>query len=353
MFNGILLEDLESICGRVREPLRSLSGRRILVSGAAGFLPGYLVNTLLHANDTYLSPPCQVICLDNLLTGSEHRLDAWKNRADVVVLNQSATQPVSLLGEIDYIVHAASIASPPVYRRYPLETINVNVDGTKNLLELAAQHKAISFLYFSSSEVYGDPPPEWIPTPETYWGNVSFTGPRACYDESKRLAETLCMVHHRQLGIPVKVVRPFNVYGPTMRLDDGRIIPDLLDRALKGLPLVLFSDGRATRSFCYVSDAVTAILLVLLSDQNGEAFNVGNNEEVSIGAVAELVDELMGGGLGVQFQENQDPDYVVDSPQRRCPDLRKLESTFQWKAEMPVREGLKTTIRWYQEAGTV
>ncbi|MCH8196001.1 MAG: NAD-dependent epimerase/dehydratase family protein [Chloroflexi bacterium] len=353
LLTPVVTEDLESICRRVGGPLDQLAGRTVLVTGAAGFLGGYIVNAMLHANDTRFSEPCRVVCLDNLQTGTEPRLAAWEGRDDVVLLRQSATEPIELDEHVDYVVHAASIASPPTYRRYPLETIDVNVGGTRNLLELARRHEAANFLHLSSSEVYGDPDPEYIPTPETYWGNVSFTGPRACYDESKRLSETLCTIYHDRFGVPVTVVRPFNVYGPTIRLDDGRIIPDLVSRAVAGQPLVLYSDGTATRSFCYVADFVTAVLLLLVRpDSGGEAFNVGNDEEVSIYQVAQLMQEVSGGSGGIEFQQSKESNYTSDNPQRRCPDLAKIKATVPWRPEVSLREGLTRTVRWHHEATT-
>jgi UDP-glucuronate decarboxylase len=351
MLTPVVTEDLENVCRRVGDSLEQLAGRTVLITGAAGFLAGYLVSALLHANDTSLARPCRVVCLDNFKTGAEEQLEAWEGRQDVVVLRQSATEAIRLDGRVDYVVHAASIASPPTYRRFPLDTIDVNVGGTRNLLELARERESASFLYFSSSEVYGDPDPQCVPTPETYWGNTSFTGPRACYDESKRLAETLCQVYHDQFGLPVRVARPFNVYGPTIRLDDGRIIPDLIGRSVHGQPLVLFSDGSSTRSFCYVADFVTAALLLLVQpDCDGEAFNVGNDEEVSIYEVAQLVAEVSGESVSIEFQHSQDSNYTVDNPKRRCPDLAKIKAAMPWSPEVGLREGLTRTIRWYHEA---
>jgi dTDP-glucose 4,6-dehydratase/UDP-glucuronate decarboxylase len=247
-------------------------------------------------------------------------------------------------------VHGASIASPVFYRRFPLETIDVNVTGTRLMLDLA-RNGARGLLYISSSETYGDPDPTSIPTPETYWGNVSFTGPRACYDESKRLAETICATYHRLYGTPVKIVRPFNVYGPGQRLDDGRIIPDLMSAALARRPLVLFSDGRATRSFCYVSDAIRAMLTVLLSGAEGEAYNIGNDtEEMSIGRVAECMSDVAGPPkLPVRYEASVDSNYLTDNPQRRCPDLTKLRRLKGWTPLVSVRDGLSRTLQSYQE----
>ena len=249
LFQGVEKEDLASITAVVGKPLEALAGKTLLVAGYAGFLPGYLARAILYANDFILDSPCRIICLDNFSTGLPDIARRFEGRPDFVCFQQSITNPIDLPEWADYVVHGASIASPPRYRQYPLETIAVNVTGTQNLLEKARQRGVSSFLYLSTSEVYGDPSKEDIPTPETYRGNVSFTGPRSCYGESKRLAETLCTIYHDRFSLPVKVARPFNVYGPYQRLDDGRVIPDLLSKALRGETLTLFSDGGCDAEF--------------------------------------------------------------------------------------------------------
>ena len=220
------------------------------------------------------------------------------------------------------------------------------------MLQLAREDGVRGFLILSSSEIYGDPDPRFIPTPEDYWGNVSCTGPRACYDESKRLGETLCTTYFRLYGTPVKMIRPFNVYGPGQRLDDKRIIPDLMTSAVYRRPIVLFSDGRATRSFCYIRDAIAAMWHVLLSPHAGEAFNVGNDtEEISMLDLAERLKQVAGPPwLEVRRQVSADPDYVTDNPPRRCPDLHKLRSFFSWEPRVSLTEGLSRTLRSYVEA---
>jgi dTDP-glucose 4,6-dehydratase/UDP-glucuronate decarboxylase len=343
----VLEEDFDRIVARASPALRRLGGTTVLVTGAAGFLLSYVVDTLAHANDRLLDEPCLVVAADNMIVSDSRRLAHLEDRSDVVFIQANVVEGVPYENRLDYIIHGASIASPTWYRRYPLETIDVNVGGTRRLLELARKHGA-RFLLLSSSEIYGDPPPERVPTDEDYWGHVSSTGPRAPYDESKRLAETLCTTFHRQYGTPVVILRPFNVYGPRLSLDDGRVIPDFLRDALAGDPVSLLSDGRPTRSFCYVSDFVTALLLLLVDGAPGEAYNVGNDEEVSIRGVAELVAELAG-SPGVRSDESSDPDYLADNPSRRCPDLRKTKGTIQWAPDVPLRAGLARTLAHYRE----
>ena len=197
----VIRRDLDEICGHAKVALERLAGKTVLVAGGEGFLPSYLADALLHANDRGLSPRCRVICVDNRSTADSARLAHRAGRDDFVLVEQDVTLPLELDEPVDYVVHGASIASPTWYRERPLETIDVNVDGTRRLLDLALRKGVTGFLYLSSSEIYGDPPPERVPTTEDYWGHVSSVGPRACYDESKRLAETLCMTYHRLHGL--------------------------------------------------------------------------------------------------------------------------------------------------------
>lgn len=349
--SSIVSADLDVVCERARTVLEGLAGSTVLITGAAGFLPSYLVDALAHANQNFLDRPIRTLCLDNYVTGVASRLAHLRDRGDVAFLDVDLTSELSVEEPIDYIVHGASIASPPWYREHPLETIDVNVGGTRSLLELARANRVRGFLQLSSSEIYGDPPAERIPTSEDYWGHVSSLGPRACYDESKRLGETLCVAYYRKYGVPVKIVRPFNVYGPRLRLDDGRIIPDFLRDALNGNPITVYSDGRATRSFCYVIDATVAMLLLLDADVAGEAFNVGNDEEITVAEVAALVDEVRGHAHGVQTRVNADPEYLTDNPQRRCPDLAKLKEAVGYEPTVMLREGLRRCLEHYREVG--
>lgn len=350
--NLVIQEDVLAIIRDLREKWQSLAGTTLLVTGASGFLCSYFLEVAAALNEQGLTPPCRVIALDNLTTGIPDRLAHLLHQDSIRFVRHDVTQPLDLDEEIDWIIHGASIASPTFYRQHPLETIDANVIGTRHMLELARQQEVRGFLYLSSSEIYGDPEPEWIPTPEHYRGSVSCTGPRACYDESKRLGETLCMTYFRLFGTPVKMIRPFNFYGPGQRLDDKRIIPDLMTSAVHRLPIVLFSDGRATRSFCYISDAIAAIWHVLLSPLTGEAFNVGNDqEEISVNQLAERLREVAGPPwLEIRSQKSTDSEYVTDNPQRRCPDLSKMRTSFPWEPRVSLAEGLSRTLRSYLDS---
>ncbi|HTH17984.1 MAG TPA: NAD-dependent epimerase/dehydratase family protein [Magnetospirillum sp.] len=347
MITEIIREDARGVVHRLGRMLEPLAGSRVLVTGAAGFLGAFFLDVLDAFNERHRDKPAQVVALDTFLVGPPERISHLLGRPWLTLRTADVSRPEEVQGHWDWIIHAASIGSPSIYRSNPLLVIAANVQGTWNLLEAA--RKARGMLSFSSSEVYGDP--AVVPTPETYWGNVNFTGPRACYDESKRLGETLCATYFRLHRVPVKVIRPFNVYGPGQRLDDGRIIPDLLRAALAGGPLVLFSDGGATRSFCYVSDFTEAcMMLLMMPEADGEAFNVGNAEEVSIATAARTMAEVAGHPpLPVLFETSAEAAYLVDNPQRRCPDLAKLHRMTGFTARTPLREGLSRSLASYRE----
>jgi dTDP-glucose 4,6-dehydratase/UDP-glucuronate decarboxylase len=347
---SIIKEDAGLAATDLDPELRALAGTTLLVTGAGGFLLSYMLDVVAAWNHLGSAAPCHVIAVDNFQTGLPDRVQHLAGDPHVEFRTHDVTKAIAPGRPVEWVVHGASIASPTLYRRYPLETIDVNVNGTWRMLDLA-KASARSMLYLSTSEIYGDPDPAAVPTNEEYRGNVSCTGPRACYDESKRLGETLCMTYFRQHGTPVKIIRPFNVYGPGQRLDDQRILPDLMSAALERRPIVLLSDGRATRSFCYVRDAIRAMLLVMVSNEDGEAFNVGNDREISISTLAETMATVAAPPrLPVEYRVSDDKDYLADNPQRRCPDLTKLRTRTRWKPEVDLEEGLGRTLASYREA---
>jgi dTDP-glucose 4,6-dehydratase/UDP-glucuronate decarboxylase len=256
----------------------------------------------------------------------------------------------------DHVIHAASIASPTFYRRFPIETMDANVGGLRVLLDDAATRPddapVRGFLFFSTSEIYGDPDPAHIPTPETYRGSVSCTGPRACYDESKRYGETLSVTFARQRDVPVTIVRPFNNYGPGLPLDDRRVIPDLARDILEGRDIGLLSDGSATRTFCYVADAVDGYYRTLVHGRPGEPYNIGaDRPEISIRELAQRMANIAGRLLGYDGQVvvgiSDDPDYLTDNPNRRCPVIDKARAELGYEPEVELDDGLERALRWY------
>lgn len=345
----VIREDIQNIVRSIAKEVGVLQGKTLLISGGAGFIGRYIVGTIHYLNTHSFTKPCTVYCIDNFITGSKRKLFQDMDPKQIRLIEQDVTKPIVIDTGIDYIIHAAGLASPVYYRKYPIETIESAIFGAKNLLELARQKKAKSFLFFSSSEIYGDPDPNFIPTPETYPGNVSCIGSRACYDESKRLGETITMTYYDIYKVPVKIVRPFNVFGPGMRPDDYRVIPTFLSHALAGTPLPVHDEGNQTRTFCYISDAVAGFFKVLLSKKNGEVYNVGNDEnEMNMMSVAQLVANIVGNKVEIK-KINYPESYPKDEPRRRCPDLTKIRTEFGFRPKVSIEDGLKRTIRWFAQ----
>ena len=338
----IFLEDIKSIANELEEFYDELEGKTVLIAGGKGFLGTYFTSVLTKINET-LSKPMKIIVLDSLITSKDKKDSVNQN---IEFLEQDISKSFEIDDNIDYIIHAASIASPPTYRKFPIKTVDVNYQGTKNLLEIAKEKKVRSMLFLSSSEIYGDP--EIFPTPESYVGKVSCTGPRACYDESKRLAETISILYFQQYKIPIKIARPFNVYGPYLNLDDGRIIPDFMNNAINKSQIIIHSDGSPTRSFCYVSDAIGGFFKLLLSKHDGIICNIGNDKEVSVKNVAEAIKNIVGKPISIKIIESNDPNYTKDNPQRRCPDLSLIKKSVNYIPKIDLEEGLKRVYKWYR-----
>jgi len=338
----IFREDIQNIANDLKSFYGEIEGKTVLVAGGRGFLGTYFVNVLKYIN-TKISQPIQIVILDNLITSKEKETISDPN---VTFLEQDISQSIDFPNELHYIIHAASIASPPTYRKFPIKTVDVNYQGTRNLLEIAKNKNIKSMLYLSSSEIYGDP--QIVPTPESYLGRVSCTGPRACYDESKRLAETISILYFQQYGIPVKIARPFNVYGPYLNLNDGRIIPDFMKNAITKNEIIIHSDGTPTRSFCYVSDAIRGFFKLLFSNHNGIIFNVGNDEEVSVKDVAVMIKNIIKKPIDIKIAKSNDPNYTVDNPQRRCPDLTLIKKSVNYVPQVHFAVGLQRVYNWYK-----
>lgn len=327
-------------------------GKRILITGAAGFLGFGFLHFFSYLNTKHVERNrIRLVAADNFLRGRPRWLTGLAAvNSDMRLVRQDITQPwPESQAQFDFIVHCASVASPKFYRQYPLETLDTNISGLRHMLDLARRSESESILYFSSSEIYGDPPSNEIPTCETYRGNVSCIGPRACYDESKRLGETLCYLYAQQYGVPAKIVRPFNNYGPGLRLLDGRVIPDFCRDVLADRDIVLHSDGSPTRTFCYVSDALTGYLLVLLSSRQAEPFNIGTEfPEISMRDLAALLLKIAGSRRKVVHRPSDEVHYLTDNPNRRCPDITRARSQIGYKPLIGLETGLGRTLEWYR-----
>ena len=351
----IVNKDLAYICGNLKEEFGAMAGKRLLIVGGAGFLGYYLVQSVLHFNQT-AAAPIRLTVYDNYIRGVPAWLSALKGTANLELVKHDISQPLpSDIPDFQFIVHAGSIASPIYYKKYPIETMDANVNGLRSLLEYAKARKdkpgkVEGFLFYSSSEIYGDPTPDMIPTPETYRGNVSCTGPRACYDESKRYGETLCVNFVQQHGIPIKVARPFNNYGPGLKITDTRVLPDFARDVLNGRDIIMKSDGSPKRTFCYVADAVTGYYKVLVKGKPGEAYNVGvETPEISVLELAEKVTALGRELFGYKGKvvKKVDAEYLIDNPERRCPIIVKAREHLGYHPTILVDEGLRRSLTWY------
>jgi nucleoside-diphosphate-sugar epimerase len=357
----VVQEDLEYIINNLGMEFAALSGKSVLLSGGGGFLGYYLVQSILHWNEK--ATETQLIRLtvyENFIRGVPDWLTNLNRDPNLRLVKHDITKPMPDSREdFDYVIHAASIASPTYYRKFPVETMDANVNGLRILLEYCLQQakkrKPLDgFLFFSSSEIYGDPSPDNIPTSEDFNGNVSCTGPRACYDESKRYGETLCVNFARQYGLPVKIARPFNNFGPGLKITDRRVVPDFCRDVLAGRDIVMLSDGSPTRTFCYVADAIVGYYKTLVNGRNGEAYNIGTEKpEISIVDMAErivsLAKDLFDYSGKVVRKESSDQEYLVDNPNRRCPRVDKARLELKYSASISIDEGLRRSLIWYKE----
>ena len=330
----------------VRETLvPSLMGKRILITGACGFLGRNWVQFFEILNE-HFELGLKVYAVDIVKDSNLNDNVTTKYKVFDVSKKFIPEEP------IDYLIHAASLASPILYRRFPLETIRSNVHATEKILELGVSGEVRKILLLSTSEIYGNPPPEQVPTREDYVGNVNYKGPRACYDESKRLMETLSWIYANYYDVHSVTVRPFNVYGPGQALTDGRIIPDVMKSIVEDQKLSIFSNGTPKRTFCFLSDFIVGSVAVMLLGEKGEGYNLGNDKpEISISdliiKVNQTLLELKLPPLKVEFKESTDPHYLTDNPQRRCPDIDKIRQLTGWEPKVSIEEGLKATISHY------
>jgi len=355
----VIDRDLEYICNSLEVEFTHLSGSGLLITGGAGFLGYYLIQSILHWNESMdEAKQIRVLVFDNYIRGVPVWLSKLETDKNLSLVKYDVTNRFrNGIGDFEYIIHAASIASPTYYRKHPIETMDANVNGLRSLLEYCISQKqkksnVKGFLFFSSSEVYGDPSDENIPTPEIYRGNVSCTGPRSCYDESKRFGETLCVNFAKHYDLPIRIARPFNNYGPGLKITDGRVLPDFVRNVLTGKDIVIFSDGSPTRTFCYVADAIVGYYKILVRGRNGEAYNIGVEQpEISIANLAERVAALAKQLFGYQGQVlrkvNHEHDYLIDNPKRRCPMIHKARTELSFNPGTSLDDGLRRSLIWY------
>ena len=305
---------------------------RAVVTGGAGFLGSHLCDYLIERG-------WEVLAIDNLVTGAEENVRHLAKHPRFRLVRQDVSRYVEVPGPVDYVLHFASPASPIDYLKLPIQTLKVGSLGTHNTLGLALAKKAKYFMA-STSECYGDP--HVTPQPESYWGNVNPIGPRGVYDEAKRFAEAMVMAYHRAHGVDTHIVRIFNTYGPRMRLNDGRALPNFVHQALSGQPITVYGDGRQTRSFCYVSDLIEGIYRLMQLDEH-EPVNIGNPHEITILEFAERIRTLLGSSVPIIFEP-----LPQDDPKQRCPDISKARRLLGWEPKVNLEEGLRRTLEFFQ-----
>ena len=307
--------------------------KTILITGGAGFIGNHLCKFLLDRG-------FKVIAVDNLVTGSLKNIDHLRSNSNFKFIHHDISQHIAIDDPIDFVLHFASPASPVDYQKIPIQTLKVGSLGTHVTLGLALAKKA-KYLLASTSEVYGDPLVN--PQPETYWGNVNPIGPRGCYDESKRFAEAITIAYHTVHKLDTKIARIFNTYGPKMRRNDGRAVPNFINQALKGEPLTVYGDGNQTRSFCYVDDLIQGLFKLMNSNTN-QPINLGNPIETTILEFAKLLKELTQTDSEINFKP-----LPIDDPKVRCPDIQKAKKELNWQPTTPLKEGLEKTIDWFKK----
>lgn len=348
-------EDIKSIIERVGVPINDLEGSKIFISGCSGFLGSWFIAVFQELNKSYFKKPCTVVGLDSFIaTDKENHITKVVDKN--IKLKTGNVASMETVKEIfddakgfDYVIHAAGVASPVFYRRFPMETIDGMVIGLRHLLDQTLTYPVKSFLFFSSSEMYGNPLVNQVPTPEYYNGNVSCIGPRSCYDESKRMGETICHSFHRIHNTPIKWVRPFNISGPGMRKEDDRVLPKFIFSALEGRPVTVHLPGIQTRTFCYITDGIVGFLKTILVGKNGEVYNIGRaDEEINMLDLANKVNEVFDGKLKIETIE-MPTEYPQDQAQRRCPDMTKAREELNFVAEINLETAISRTLEWSRD----
>lgn len=335
---GIIEEDVNSLVRSLNEEGISFGGKRVLVTGGAGFLGSWI-------SDVLVKQDAEVICLDNFSSGQRQNIRHLLELKNFKLVEHDISQPIVFDEKIDVVMHLASRASPFEFASFPIQILKANTFGTWVALGIAKEHKA-RLLYASTSEVYGDPDPEYVPTPETYNGNVNSVGPRSCYDEAKRAGEAFVTAYGIQQGLDTRIVRIFNTYGPRMRSGNiyGRVVSRFTDQVVSGRPITVFGDGTQTRSFTYVTDLVEGILMAAyLPEAKGTVINLGNNVETKIIDLAKIMLKLTGAKVGIEFHP-----LPIDDPKRRCPDIGRAKKLLKWKPKINLDEGLLKEIEWFR-----
>jgi len=330
-------EDVKIVITEILKLKNEVEGKKVLITGGAGFIGSWTCDILHELK-------ADVFCLDNLITGSKDNIKHLLGKKGFKFIKADVCK-YSTSQKFDFIIHAASIASPLIYQKHPIETLDANIIGTRNMLELARKSDAV-FLFTSTSEVYGNA--ELIPTPENYYGYVNPFGPRSMYDEGKRAAEAYCYSYFQTYRLSVRVARIFNTYGPRLDVSNvgyGRVIAKFISQSLRGEPLTIYGDGNQTRSFCYITDTITGLLKLLLKKNiDGEVVNIGNDTEIRIIDLARMILKMTNSKSKIVFEQ-----ALKDDPLRRKPDLTKAKKLIGYSPKISLEEGLRRTIEWWKE----
>lgn len=340
--NDVISKDLNTLTENLSAFKDKIEGKTFLITGGAGFIGSWF-------SDVVISMGGRVICVDNISSGSMKNIDHLSGNQNFKlvkddVLNYNPDE------KIDYIVNMASIATPPLYMEHPVETLDTNIQGTRKLLELAVKEKVDGMLHMSTSEVYGNPHDEMVPTPEHHHGIVNSFGPRSMYDEGKRAAEAYCYSYYQKYKVPVRISRTFNTYGPRLDVEStsqyGRVLAKFMHQAINGNPITVYGDGSQTRSFCYITDQIEGLFRLLLTPGiDGEVFNIGDPNELTISDLAKMIVDVTNSKSAIEM--NSDPSYnLKDDPRRRCPDIEKSKNTLGYYSKVELKDGLDRVSEW-------
>ena len=353
--NPILNEDLQNIYEGIGNNLEKFKDSNIFITGCCGFLGYYFLN--FFSKYKKLLGIKTIVAIDNFQVGKPYWLENLLKQRNIDlyefdIVNDNLSK-IKINKSNSFVLHMASVASPVFYRKYPIKTIEANIWGLKKILDEYKNESLRGFLFFSSSEIYGDPLPENIPTPETYRGNVNTIGPRACYDESKRFGETICYEYAKEYNLPISIVRPFNNYGPGMKLTDKRVPADFAQAVINNEDIIIFSDGKPTRTFCYISDAIIGYIKALLYGKF-DVFNIGiDKPEISIFSLAQIYKEkaksLFNYTGNIQYKSSNENNYLTDNPNRRCPVIKKAKEKLNYNPSILIDKGVERFLRYLKE----
>ena len=340
--SNLVNEDIDKIYLNTKKFINFFEGKKILLTGGNGFLGKYLIE-VFKAYNKVLKKPVELTVLDNSFKKNDNL-----KKHNIILIKKDISKKFISKKKFNIIIHAAGIASPFYYRKKPIQTLDVAIQGTRNCLEIAKKDKA-KFIFFSSSEIYGDPDPKNVPTKESYRGNVSSLGPRACYDESKRLGETLCYIYKNYYNLHTNIIRPFNIYGPGMGQKDYRIFPNFISNILNNKKIKIYGSGNQTRTYCYISDAIEGFLRVIFFGKAGEAYNIGNNKpEVSVKNIYKILNKINKKNISASYI-NHPKSYPNDEPQRRCPDISKAIKHLKFIPKVNLEDGLRKFLNWAEK----